>query len=334
MMIPNKSALLVVKVLQKALLQGPKTANELALLFAGNVREIILDFIDHLRKKRFIIAEDETPDSVTAEAAQDIFYWHFNKHQEQVSQILNEKPWAFVGINKMNKQIIETLLKDGKEGIIVVDDPSLRNVEFFDDEFHLTDEFWKSENLIVTTDDAFEKNTVDYGFIISGSEFGSFYLLERWNSFAVKNKVPFYPVVLQNMVGYAGPLVIPQEGACLECLKARQNSNSPRFEEKRLAEQYAFEGQDTTAYHNTMLTMLAQVASFDLIKFNSNIQWEIGTIREIDLLSGSMTRRKLIKAPRCKTCSDAPKLPLINIRKQMTTDEAWAEIEQTVGYHE
>ncbi len=334
--IPDKSSLIIIKVIQKALLQSPKSIDELTALFSGSIRGLIEDFINHLINKKFIVflENDELDDKVYDETPQDIFYWHFNKSQDEIAGILNEKQWAFIGINELNKRLIQALFSEGKNDCIVVDDPSLRNINFFDDNHKIIDDFWDDLRITKVDGEKFLENYKDIGFIVAASEFGSFNLLEPWNANAAKYAIPFYPLVLQNMVGYAGPLVIPDEGACLECLKLRQNSASEDFQEKRIAEEYAFEGQKTVAYHNGMLNILAETGAFDLIKFKSNIQWEIGTFCEINLLGGSMNRRKLLKAPRCSVCSPLKDTPLVNIHKQLTSNDAWDEIEQTVGYHE
>jgi thiazole/oxazole-forming peptide maturase SagC family component len=336
MVIPDKSAMIVVRVIQKALAQGEYTAEELAALFSATVRELILSFIESLIQRNFIVPlnDTETVNRNVKENPQDIFYWHFNKYQDDIAKQLNEKPWVFIGVNELNKRMISAIQREGKNSIIVVDDPGLRKIDFFDDEFSCIDPFWDQPCLQVVSDEEFKNENPNIGFMIAATEFGSFTLLDEWNEYAIHHHIPFYPAVLQNMVGYAGPLVIPDNGACLECLKHRQNSNNTEFKEKREIEKFAFQSQHVAAYHNSMLTVLAEVSIFDLIKFSNNLQWEVGVLCEIDLLSGTMTRRKLIKAPRCKTCSGAAQKPAINIHKQMTSDDAWKEIEQTVGYEE
>jgi len=335
--IPDKNAMIVVRVIQKALAQDGYTAKELAELFSAPARELVLKFIDSLIERRFIVPLNETNTTKfnagnAAERPQDIFYWHFNKYQSTIAEKLNEKPWAFIGINELSKRLISAIKTEGKDSIIVIDDPGLRRIEFFDDNFLCVDPFWHQSSLNIMNDDEFKNDSPDIGFMVAATEFGSFMLLDEWNEYAIGHDVSFYPVVLQNMVGYAGPLVIPGNSACLECLKHRQNSNNADFMEKRAIEKFAFEGQHIAAYHNSMLTVLAQVAIFDLIKFSNNIQWDVGALCEIDMLSGTMARRKLIKAPRCHACSGAVQKPDINIQKQMTTDDAWKEIEQTVGH--
>lgn len=338
-LIPDRNALLIIRVLQKALLQRPCSAGELLELFAAPTRPLIGTLLDYLRKKRFLTAHQDggAASDRAPESAQDIFYWHFNQHQDQVAASLNQKTWLFVGVNILNQKLLQAMLADGLDNYLVLDDPMLRNIELYNEHHQLVSPFWQSRtDRFISEDDVFlgGKSAAELGFVVAASEFGSFFLLERWNEFAVANNLAFYPALLQNMVGYAGPLVIPKESACLACLKARQNSHSSQFAEKRLTEKHAFAGQKVAAYHQSMLVVLATVAQFDLLKFKANIQWETGTLCEVDLLGGTMTRRKLLKAPRCKVCSNLSTVPLVNLRKQLTPVDAWEEIRQTVGQHE
>lgn len=339
-LIPDRNALLVLQVIQKALLKQPLSKESLVSLFAAPIRPLISDLLDHLLKKRFMLQEDnrEVLQPSFPESAQDIFYWHFNQYQQNVANTLNQKTWLFIGINHLTQKLLQAMLNEGLENYIIVDDPMLRNIENFDDNHQINNIFWQSQSdRIFDEDDIIHDNTdrvKNLGFVVAASEFGSFYLLERWNEYSVLNGLGFYPVVLQNMVGYAGPLVIPHESACFTCLKSRQNSHKTNFSERRLTEKHAFEGQKVVAYHQSMLKVLAAVAQFDLVKFKSNIQWEVGTLCEIDLLNGNMTRRKLLKSPRCPVCSGLRNQPLVNIHKQLTSNQAWDEIRQTVGAYE
>ncbi|WP_300754073.1 TOMM precursor leader peptide-binding protein [Janthinobacterium sp.] len=338
-LIPDSNALLIIRVIQKALLQRPCSGDELLELFAAPARPLIGSLLEYLRKKRFLLPQHEVGahQNDGQESAQDVFYWHFNQHQEQVAAALNQRRWLFVGVNLLNEKLLQAMLAEGLENYAVLDDPMLRNITLFNDEHQLISPFWQQQRQRFIDEDellAGRAGAGEFGFVVAASEFGSFYLIERWNEFAVTNKLVFYPAVLQNMVGYAGPLVIPGETACFACLKARQNSHSNQFSEKRLTEKHAFAGQKVAAYHQSMLLMLAAVAQFDLLKFKTNIQWETGTLCEVDLLGGAMTRRKLLKAPRCPVCSGLATMPLVNIRKQLTPSDAWDEIRQTVGHHE
>lgn len=337
-LIPDTNALLVMRVLQKAMGSASRSPAELTGLFAEPVRPFVVSLLDLLRAKRFVVAADAADiaqQGRDAERPTDVFYWHFNLSQARVAKTLNETCWAFVGINQLNQYLLQAMLDEGLENYVVVDDPMLRNVAFYDDDFQLTSEFWREQHRHIVDEDRFVDTVGNgCGFVVAASEFGGAFLLERWNEYAVTRGAAFYPVLLENLVGYCGPLVIPTESACFACLQTRQNSNASGFKEKRLMEKHAFDGQHVAAYHRSMLQVLANVAQFDLVKFKSDIQWEIGTLCEINLLSGVMSRRKLLKAPRCPVCSALRTHPQTNIHKQLTSTEAWNQVRQLESYHE
>lgn len=335
--IPDKNVLLVLTVLQRALQAGPMSAEALSGLFAAPLRPLVLRFIDFLQQKRFIVEAGSVPASwqPESESSQDIFYWHYNRHQEDIAQRLNEKIWLFAGVNELNKKIVQRLADEGLQQGVIIDDPTLRNTRYFNVDGSLRTATWAlPETRIITPEQAGAYATEDIAFIVAGTEFGSQYLLRDWNEYAVKKGIPFFPVLLQHMSGYAGPLVIPGESACLECLRARQNSNAQNFEECRITEQYAFQAQQSAAYHSSMLHMLAEIAMFELVRYSAGISWEVGTMTELNLLSGTMDKRKLLKAPRCPVCSNMHRHPKLNLHKRLATEESWEEINKTVGYHE
>jgi thiazole/oxazole-forming peptide maturase SagC family component len=336
--IPDKNILIIITVFQRALQQKPMTANDLSALFAAPSRPLILEFIDFLLKKRLMYEydSDQPHASVEAENSQDVFYWHYNKHQGEIALALNEKVWFFIGVNKLSRKLVAKLSEEGLQNYVVVDDPSLRAASFFNPDGSLNDQEWALPGSRILEPDAMQDyaGNNDIGFIIAATEFGSQFLLRQWNQYSVERNIPFFPVLLQHMTGYAGPLVIPGECACLECLRARQNSNAKDYEERRITEQYAFESQKVAAYHGSMLNVLAEVAAFELIRFRAGMSWDVGTLIEINLLSSEMQKRKLLKAPRCIVCSNVKNHPKINLHKRLASEESWDDINKTVGYNE
>ena len=141
--------------------------------------------------------------------------------------------------------------------------------------------------------------------LVATSDFGGQSLLREWNQFCVERKRIFLPVVLQDQVGYIGPLVVPGETACFECLLARQNSHKPDRLPSRKIEEVAYEGQSVVGFHPSMAFVLGDIAAFEIIKFFSGALpgWNVGTLIEINLLSTRMTPRKVLKVPRCPVCS-------------------------------
>ena len=57
---------------------------------------------------------------------------------------------------------------------------------------------------------------LSFDCLIVATECGNMRLLQDLNCICAKEKRHFYPVVLQNMIGYVGPLVIPGESACYD----------------------------------------------------------------------------------------------------------------------
>ncbi len=194
-LVPDANALLVIRVLQKALLTEPRTLGELANLFAGPARPLVESLLELLCEKRFIVSTDDgdfTRHVPSDERPTDIFYWHFNQSQSHVAKVLNEKQWAFVGINLLNEHLLRAMFDEGLDNYVIVDDPMLRNTALFDDRFELVSEFWRSQRAHIVDEDSFiDSAPGTCGFVVTASEFGSAFLLERWNEYAVTHDIAF-----------------------------------------------------------------------------------------------------------------------------------------------
>ena len=143
------------------------------------------------------------------------------------------------------------------------------------------------------------------GCLIASSDFGGWETLYEWNRFCVQYHKHFLPVVLQDLVGYVGPLVIPGETACLECVRMRRNSHAEDHEVRGLIEESAFEGQGAIGFHPSMASILGDIAALELTKFYSEAlpRPKVGTLIEVNLLETGLTSRKVLKVPRCPVCS-------------------------------
>jgi len=151
--------------------------------------------------------------------------------------------------------------------------------------------------------------------LIATSDFGGMQLMREWNQFCYEANIQFFPVVLQNAVGYVGPLIVPGETACFECLRARQNSHLADPEIQRATEYRAFEGQLVNGFHPSMASVLGDIAAFELTKFYGRVpRWRVGTLIEVNLLIPSIVTRKVLKIPRCSVCSQ------LNKHSPVTTD--------------
>jgi thiazole/oxazole-forming peptide maturase SagC family component len=123
------------------------------------------------------------------------------------------------------------------------------------------------------------------------------------------------------LIGYIGPLVIPSETACLECLKARQNSHLQDHVSRHAVEAVAFESQGYLGFHPSMAHILGDIAAFEVFKFCSGSlpSVNVGTLIEVNLLATRITTRRVLKVPRCPACSPLNTAPSVMAEKTSFT---------------
>jgi len=305
----------VPRVLSSLTLPG-STQEEIAQQFTGPDRLAVTQLIEKLVNNHMVVSSEVTHVPPPPEESHlDIFYWHFGESSSHVTDRLNHQRLAIVGVNHISRQLSSAFMASGVHNFDVIDDPHLRNTRFVNQEMmtcqnvrigtHLPQpvEKWKTD-----------KTSESITCLIATSDFGGLALLREWNQFCVEKKIFFLPVVLQDQIGYVGPLVIPGETACLECLIARQNSHKPDRLTLRSIEEAAHEGQSVVGFHPSMASILGDLAAFELTKFFSGVLhgWNVGTILEINLLATRMTSRKVLKVPKCPACSPLITRPPIN----------------------
>src|SRR5262249_36298218 len=132
-----------------------------------------------------------------------------------------------------------------------VDYPLLCNLRMFDDQGFLRPDLWPDSSPTPVSykswRDVDGRDEIDC--LVATSDFGGLHLMREWNAFAVSSQIPFISVVLQDLIGYVGPLVFPGETACFECFRARQNSHITDPNIMRATESEAMVGQAVTGYH-------------------------------------------------------------------------------------
>ena len=140
--------------------------------------------------------------------------------------------------------------------------------------------------------------------MIATSDFGGQALLLKWNQFCIENKISLFPVYLQDMIGYAGPLIIPGETACLHCLRQRQNSNLQEVDLRNVIEKNATDGQSVAAIHPSVIGILAHTTVFELTHFFGELPFpRPGRLIRVDLMAGITQSQLVLKIPRCAVCS-------------------------------
>jgi bacteriocin biosynthesis cyclodehydratase domain-containing protein len=285
---------------------GGATREEIAGLFAAPDRPGVERLVDHLVSRRLLVPAGEAPAAADDESNLDVFYWHFDRRREEVQRDLGHRRILLVGVNELSRRCGEALADAGLGCAAVVDDPPLGNPALTEGRNGTGGARWPDRLprpvAVEAWRETFDPAGVDC--LIATAEFGGQHLLRRWNAFCVDRELRFLPVLLQDLVGSIGPLVIPGETACLECLRARQNSHLEDPASQRAAELRAEEGRKTVAFHPLMVSVLGEVAAFELLKYFAGIpEWRVGCLLEMSLLAGSLRSRRVLKVPRCAVCS-------------------------------
>lgn len=269
-------------------------------------RDTVRKLIDRLVEARILLpSSDQGSRTEHCETHLDIFYWEFNATAQEALNLLIGREIAVLGVNHISRQLVAALHTSGLESVRVIDVPLLRNIQLFDLQGRLVRRQW-SDVLPVSYQSWLESTTLkDVTCLVATSDFGVSPVLSQLNQFCVEGNIHFLPVVLHNLNGYIGPLVIPKETACYECLRSRENSHFLDSARHRASEDTAFTGQRYIGFHPLMASILADFAAFELTRFYSGLlpQPNMGKLIELDLLSSRLVSRKVLKAPRCSICS-------------------------------
>lgn len=286
--------------------QEPRTREELRGAFAPDVHDAVDDLVEKLSQRRILVAWDGPLDGQPpAPDGLDIFYWNFGAKPELVAERLGSARLTVLGINQVSLSLVEALADGGVSDVTVVDYHLLRNVSFFDDSGALRTTRWNesAQPPVSYRRWADDVRTDERRFIIATSDFGATPAIRHWNRFCVDNGWGFLPVILQDLVGYVGPLVIPGETACYECLRARQNSHMTDPTAARAPETRGFEDQRLAGSHPSMARVSGELAAMEVLKFHGKLpMWRVGTMIEMNLMAPSLAVRKVLKVPRCTVC--------------------------------
>jgi thiazole/oxazole-forming peptide maturase SagC family component len=212
-----------------------------------------------------------------------------------------------LGVNSISRQLVASLAASNTKNVQVVDFPLLRNLRLFGEDDEVDLQQWPVLHNRPVAYKAWmdQLDNESLHCVVATTDFGNHRILNEWNRFCLDRKWHFLPVVLQHVVGYIGPLVIPGETACFECLRSRQDAHLEDAQLGRAVEAVAFEGQEVVGFHPTMSSILGDIAAFELTKFYSGVLpgGHVGSLIEVNLLATYLTSRKVLKVPRCPACS-------------------------------
>jgi molybdopterin-synthase adenylyltransferase len=260
--------------------------------------------IETLRSERLIVAVEETDSADWPERREQIFYWNHKANIAEVTKSLAEVELAIFGVNHIALSLLGNLRSVGFRRLAFVDYPGLRNLDFYD-EGEIRSEIAAALSLRPQLFDEWTAAGSKPDCYVVCSDFGGFALMRDWNRTAVAGNVLFYPIVLQDEVASLGPLVVPGEGPCFECLWLRQNANLDAADRERADETHAFFGQHVTSFLQPMARIAADIAAVDLLKYFSRALpgGRAGRLIEADLMTPAIRTRNVLKVPRCPVCA-------------------------------
>lgn len=304
---------------------GTRGATREAILsrFAGPDREHAEALVDKLVARRILVPADGDDNGHLAdgqpESALEVFYWHFGLRQEEAADRLSRRQICILGVNAISRRLAEALRAVEARHVEVVDYPLLRNIRLFEED-RLRSDAWPAHLPQPAAYDAWgermETQTPDC--LVAACDFGGQPVLREWNEFCVQQKITFLPVWLDRMVGYVGPLVIPGETPCFECLRARENANASDPETLRLTETTAGDRQPVIGFHPSMASILGDIAAVELTRLYSEMMpWEGGRHIEVRMLVPETITRRLLKVPRCRVCSPLNRRSAVSVTKLM-----------------
>ena len=288
------------------------TRDEITAEYSEVERPEIGYLFDQLVERRILVSVDEpVTDEVVLETPESLLHWDINQDQREAHERVRSLNLAIVGVNEISRELTRSLRRGGVERCTVIDYELFRNIRMFrtdgsiDDSQYDVSEWQELRPLSLKEWQArYEEEQRPLNCVIVTSDHGGLHWMRYWNEMCMLNRLTFFPVALQNMIGYIGPLVIPGETACFECLRARQNSNLVNPSEERALEIHAYDTRHVVSFHPCMPATVAQIAAMELFKFFGQALpfRNVGSLIEVNLLTPEIKTRKILRIPNCPVC--------------------------------
>jgi molybdopterin-synthase adenylyltransferase len=289
--------------------------SELIERFAPDQRDLARTLIDQLIHRSILVKTDAATSLETDESSLDIFYWHFGQTASAVAERMSEKSIGIMGVNTISRRIATSLQSIAARNFRVVDFAILRNQRLFSSEGDLLANEWPGDRPLSYEEWKETLTNEEVSCVVATSDFGAPQLMREWNRFCIANDVHFLPVVLDRFIGTVGPFVIPGQTPCYECARIRENANMDSPAVQRIADFHAAERQLVIGFHPAMSGMLGELAALELCKAygGAGIPWRPSYATELNVLTPSLTTRRVLKVPLCPSCSDARRISAMDI---------------------
>ena len=303
----GEGAAALVEALVAAAASGA-TRDEICEQFPAPEQPFVAELVDQLVASRLLQEARGSGEPSVREDHLDLLYWQLGASAREVTERLDRAGIVLVGANQITRQLARSLRATGVSALRVVDDGRLR-----DGEIGAHDPLSDLQRIDAA---AWTASTV--GCVVAGSTLGNQQVLREWNARCVERRHVFLPVLLQNFVGYVGPIVVPGQTACFDCLRARWNAHIDETHTRSALDELAIDGHDVIGFHPAMASMLGDLAAFELTRLlgRSLPNRRIGVQLELDLLRPQLTSRRVLKLPRCPTCSPLHATAPVTPRKE------------------
>lgn len=258
----DRAAAIVRDVLLAAAFEE-KAREEICKQFAEPDQPVVRQLINQLIQRRLLLPANRSHlRSDEVEEGEDIFYWHFESSLQEVRNRLAAKRLGILGVNCISRRLVAALRDSGFEHFTIIDLPILRNLRMFDVP-NSTPNLGQGEGDDFLPFSEWKRHPAGYllDCLVVTCDFSAVDCFRQINALCVKQALPMMPVMLHNMVGTVGPLIMPSESPCYECLTLREQSNRADAHTASTLDRMAFEGQGVTGFHPVMATGVNPILS-------------------------------------------------------------------------
>src|SRR5215813_9872811 len=310
-LIGGKGSVQVMQRIVDYVKKNSPSKEEIYNLFPSHNRESISNLLDELIKRRFLVPKykgfNEEEDNL------DVFYWHFADNTKEINNRLNSNRLMVVGLNNISLQLVNSLKRSGISNFEILDYPVFSSIS-------RNDQAWSGFTISNVDFKSIEEriNSKEIGCIISTSDAGKLRFMRRWNELCVKLNCTFLPIVLKDLIGYVGPITVPNETACFDCFLTRMKANNVKIEVEFLDEPRILNDNYIVGYHPSMASILGDIAVMELVKFYADWRsiFNVGRLIKVNMLASTMDVHKVLRLPRCRTCSPLNSRLSINLHKR------------------
>ena len=299
-------------------------------------KESLLKLLDTLQDFYLIEEADSdrfSKDQIIQYYAPLGYYSRWGKDKFDILKTINSKKVCIIGLNNLAFKVSKLISTIGIGEIILIDDTAVLT-EDIGNEFYLKD-IGKSRAEVVNNQLRLMnplcktkiarsnkiEDMIDYAdlsIVLATFDFENFLWPKEVNKISLLKRTPWiYGAVQKNGEGIVGPLFIPFETACYECMTIRIKSNSCMFEELEMYERRIREHDtvDSKIFFQPHIDIIAGVIVNEIWAYFSELS-HVNIINQFylfDMKKLSLEPHYILKVPRCSFCSRITMKPIQKI---------------------